>query len=113
MFGCLVRQLGLDADSPIAKTVSKAAEGYLRDDSRKVTSESKQIACELVSGPMQGNDVLEVMQKDICQDMLLELEIFVVAYFSFHWQHAPSIIEKVSATCLILVSPSSSSTFGN
>jgi len=95
-----VRQLGLDGDSPIAKTVSKAAEGYLRDDSRNATSESKEIACMLVSGPTQEED-----EKEICQAMLLELEILVVSYFSFHWKHAASVIEKVSDLVFHPLSP--------
>lgn len=86
----VVRLLGLDGNTAIAKTVSEAAEGYLRDDSRKVHSENKEIVCMLVSGPSQQDE-----ENDICQDILLELEVLVVTYFSFHWKHASAIIEQV------------------
>jgi len=92
--------LGLDGDTAIAKTVSKAAEGYMRDDTRKVHSENKEIACMLVSGPTQ-----EEKENEICQDMLLELEVLVVTYFSFHWKHAAAIVEKVPGLLFTRLSP--------
>ena len=87
-----VRQLGLDETSTIAQTVSKAAEGYLRDDSRSPKSENKQIVLELVLGLIPEED-----EKEIFEEVLRELEVCVVSYFSFHWQHAASFIEKVSS----------------
>ncbi|KAG0612607.1 hypothetical protein M758_6G041400 [Ceratodon purpureus] len=85
----VVRQLGLDEASHIAQTVSKAAEGYLRED-RNITGDTKEIVFSLVAGPTQEDN-----EKEICQDMLQELEICVVTYFSFHWKHASAFIEKV------------------
>jgi hypothetical protein len=81
--------LGLDTESTIAKTVAKAAEGYLRED-QSVSKESKEIAFVLVSG-----DTQEKHEEEICNDMLKELEICVVSYFSFHWKNASGVIEKV------------------
>ncbi|KAG0585552.1 hypothetical protein KC19_2G020400 [Ceratodon purpureus] len=87
---CSVRQLELDSHSVIGQTVAKAAEGYLRDP-RNVASESKDIACVLVAGLTHEDE----NDKKICQEILQELEICLVAYFSSHWQHATSVVEKV------------------
>jgi len=88
-FGYSVRQLELDSHTVIAKLVSKVAEGYIRDP-RNVSSESKEIACVLVAGMTQ-----EESQKQVSEEILQELEICVVAYFSLHWHHATSVIDKV------------------
>jgi hypothetical protein len=69
---------------------AKAAEGYLRDP-RIVDTESKEVACLLVAGFTQEDE----NDKKICDEILQELETCVVAYFSFHWQHATSVVEKV------------------
>ena len=37
----------------------------------------------------------EADENKISEDMLKEVEICVVTYFSFHWQHVSAIIEKV------------------
>lgn len=85
-----MRQLELDTHSAIAKTLAKAAEGYVRD-ARNVASESKEIACVLVVGLTHEDE----NDKKICDEILQELEICVVAYFSFHWQHATSVVDQV------------------
>ena len=89
-YPCAVRQFKLDSQSAIAKTVANAAEGYLRD-ARNVASESKEIVCILVAGLTHADE----KDKKICEEILQELEICVVTYFSFHWKHATSVIEKV------------------
>lgn len=81
--------MGLDTESTISKIVAKAAEGYLRED-QSMTKESREIAIVLVSG-----DTQEKHEEEICNDMLKELEICVVCYFSFHWKNASGVIEKV------------------
>jgi len=86
---CSVRQLELDSHTAIAKLVCKVAEGYLRD-ARNVASESKDIACVLVAGMTH-----EESQKQVSEEILQELEICVVAYFSFHWRNATAVIDKV------------------
>lgn len=55
-----------------------------------MTKESREIAIVLVSG-----DTQEKHEEEICNDMLKELEICVVSYFSFHWKNASGVIEKV------------------
>lgn len=84
-----VRQLELDSHTAIAKLVSKVAEGYLRD-ARNVASESKEIACVVVAGMTH-----EENQKQVSEEILQELEICVVAYFSSHWHNATSVVDKV------------------
>ena len=87
---CAVRQLEVDSHNAISETFAKAAEGYLRDP-RIVDTESKEIACMLVAGLTHEDEI----DKKICDEILQELETCVVAYFSFHWQHATSVVEKV------------------
>lgn len=84
-----MRQLELDSHTAIAKLVSKVAEGYLRD-ARNVASESKEIACVLVAGMTHDESL-----KQVTEEILQELEICVVAYFSFHWHNATAVIDKV------------------
>lgn len=81
--------MGLDTESTIAKTVAKAAEGYLRED-QSTAKENREIAFVLVSGDTQEN-----REEEICNDILKELETCIVTYFSFHWKIASGVIEKV------------------
>lgn len=84
-----VRQLELDSNHPIAKLVSRVAEGYLRD-ARNVATESKELARVLVAGMERPE-----CQSHVSEEILQELEVCVVAYFSSHWHQATSVIDQV------------------
>ncbi|CAM6081855.1 unnamed protein product [Calypogeia fissa] len=88
----VVRQMGLDSDTPAAKRLAKVAEDYLRGDKSR-SDESLETLFDFLTRvcPSITDDEIEDLNKQFVQ----ELDICMVTYFSFHWDHKDKILDQV------------------
>ncbi len=103
-----VRQLQLSSKIATAKNVAKVAEDYLKGD-KSSADDSRENACILVSGSSED----ESEEKWLYHELLKELDACMLAYFSFHWNHASALLEHVgvsSMACFVCLQEYSFST---
>ncbi|CAK9197391.1 unnamed protein product, partial [Sphagnum troendelagicum] len=86
----VVRQLQLSSKIATAKNVAKVAEDYLKGD-KSSADDSRENACMLVSGSSED----ESEEKWLYHELLKELDACMLAYFSFHWNHASALLEHL------------------
>jgi hypothetical protein len=85
-----VRQLQLNSKIATAKNVAKVAEDYLKGD-KSSADDSRENACMLVYGSSKD----ESEEKWLYHELLKELDACMLAYFSFHWNHASALLEHL------------------
>ncbi len=90
-----VRQLQLSSKIATAKNVAKVAEDYLKGD-KSSADDSRENACMLVSGSSKD----ESEEKWLYHELLKELDACMLAYFSFHWNHASALLEHVGVSSM-------------
>ncbi|KAG6557385.1 hypothetical protein Mapa_000654 [Marchantia paleacea] len=88
----VVRQMGLDGKTQAAMRVAKVAEDYLRGDKSRA-DDSLEIIFTFLSSicPATTDDEIEYLNRQLVQ----ELDVCMLSYFSFHWEHTSKIIDQV------------------
>ncbi|BFI10918.1 hypothetical protein MPTK1_3g18830 [Marchantia polymorpha subsp. ruderalis] len=88
----VVRQMGLDAKTQAAMRVAKVAEDYLRGDKSRA-DDSLEIIFTFLSSICPGttDDEIEYLNRQLVK----ELDVCMLSYFSFHWEHTGKIIDQV------------------
>lgn len=86
--------MGIEEGRPVAKRLVKVAEDYLRGDKSKSDESLDNLFVFLHRVcPSVTDDEIEDLNRQFVQ----ELDICMVSYFSFHWQHASKTVDQVSS----------------
>ncbi|KAL2633664.1 hypothetical protein R1flu_005143 [Riccia fluitans] len=88
----VVRQMGLDEKSAAGKRLSKVAEDYLRGDKSKSDDSLENLFLFVSKAcPQTPDDEIERLNLQLVK----ELDVSMLTYFSFHWEHTGKIIDQV------------------
>ncbi|KAL3694085.1 hypothetical protein R1sor_007736 [Riccia sorocarpa] len=88
----VVRTMGLDPKSPAATRLSKVAEDYLRGDKSKSDDSLENLFLFVSKAcPQTPDDEVERLNLELVK----ELDVCMLSYFSFHWEHTGKIIDQV------------------